>query len=124
MLDARADDSLASLGRLPPRYAVRPAVDCQQESNDAVSDDGPPYDENHPYSCSVLSNVRVTSVDHFQDVRLIRFSLPSEKVWYVYFCRAFFNAFSNCREILAGACAFQRFFGRSTVDCSYRACVT
>lgn len=65
---------------LPPRYVVRPAA--SSACTNGVDIGKGPYSENCPYYSSLLSNERVTSLDHFQDVRVIRFALPSSEISY------------------------------------------
>ncbi|KAE8582045.1 hypothetical protein XENTR_v10019916 [Xenopus tropicalis] len=66
---------------LPPKYLLRLLEetigqdDLSGEELERDSNNTTPASESHPFPAPVVSNQRVTALDHFQDVRLIEFDI-------------------------------------------------
>lgn len=70
------------LCRPPPRFKVafNPAEDRVNAVPTSVSNGISQYTGDHPFHASLISNERLTSDDHWQDVRLIRLDIEGSGI--------------------------------------------
>ena len=71
--------------RPPPKYGVQ-FVDAINTAQTDTIIQANSYNEQRPFMAKLISNERLTSEDHWQDVRLIRLDIEGSGIRYAYLC--------------------------------------